>query len=198
MIKIILCLLFSLSLYGQDNSSALLKEVQEKYTSFNDFTAQFTQLINGKKAVEGKILYKKENKLRAELKNNTIVTDGETIWNYDKRNNKVIINYYDENDPSLISFNKVLFDYPSHCSLSSSKENGKTVLTLTPDKNSSLTFTGAKLFIDDKGFVENVVVEDPPAGTLNIKLSDYKINQNLSGSKFTFTPPEGSKVIDLR
>ncbi|MBZ0198324.1 MAG: outer-membrane lipoprotein carrier protein LolA, partial [Ignavibacteriaceae bacterium] len=86
----------------------------------------------------------------------------------------------------------------SHCSLSSSKESGKTVLVLTPEKNSSLTFTKAKLFIDDKGFVESVVVEDPSAGTLNIKLSDYKVNQNLSGSKFTFSPPEGCKVIDLR
>jgi len=197
MFKLIFILLCA-SLFGQDNSSALLKEVQEKYASFNDFTAQFTQLVNGKAAAEGKIFYKRENKLRAELKNNTIVTNGETIWNYNTRDNKVIINTYDESDPSLISFDKILFDYPSKCILSTTKENGKEALLLKPKKNSELAFTSAKLFIDENGLVESILVEDSNTGNLNIKLSGYKWNQNLSNSKFTFFPPEGSKVIDLR
>jgi outer membrane lipoprotein-sorting protein len=197
MFKVIFILLCT-SLFGQNNSSALLKEVQEKYTSFNDFTAQFTQLVNGKIAAEGKIFFKKENKLRAEFKNNTIVSDGEMIWNYSLRDNKVIINYYDENDPSLISFNKILFDYPSQCILSTGEEAGKKILVLKPKKGSQLTFTSAKLYIGEKGFVESVLVDDNAAGILNIKLSGYKWNQNLSNSKFTFSPPEGSKVIDLR
>ena len=33
---------------------------------------------------------------------------------------------------------------------------------------------------------------------ITFELSNYEINQNLADSQFSFTPPEGSKVIDLR
>ena len=48
---------------------------------------------------DGKFLFKKENQLRLELKNLIIVSDGKTNWNYNKKQNKVIITNYDENDP---------------------------------------------------------------------------------------------------
>ena len=119
-------ILFSMFLcaaaFGQNNSNELLKSVQSKYNSLNTLSVNFTKSSGSKEDFSGKLYLKKENKLRIELKNNTIITDGETFWNFNKKENKVIINNYDSEEPTELSLNNFIQVYPSKSNVSSGEE----------------------------------------------------------------------------
>jgi len=195
-VLIMLSMFLCASVFGQDNTNELLNAVQSKYNSINTLTADFSKSSGNKEDFSGKIYLKKENKLRIELKNNTIITDGETFWNYNKKENKVIINNYDESEPSELSLNNFIQVYPSKSNVSSGEEGNYKTLTLVP-KSAELNFTSAKLYINNDDLVEKVIV-DSNSGKSTIRLSDYKLNQDIPDSEFTYSPPKGIKVIDLR
>ncbi len=193
---IIFLVFLCVSVFGQENTDELLKSVRSKYDSFNTLSVIFTKFTGTKEDISGILYMKKENKLRIELKNNTIITDGKTFWNYNKKENKVIINNYDPSEPTEFSLHSFIDDYPSKCNVSSGEEGNYRTLTLVP-KTSGLNFKSAKLFINDSSLVEKIEVDDNYGNSI-ITLSGYKLNPDLSDSEFTFSPPKGIKVIDLR
>jgi outer membrane lipoprotein carrier protein len=182
---------------AQEDAKILLKNIQDKFNSINDLSANITQSVNNKVALKGKVFYKKEDHLRFEFNNNLIVSDGETSWNYNQKQNKVIITNYDTEGNKILSIRQIIYDYPDKCQLSTSELEGKKVLELIPEDN-SLSFNYVKLFITDNNLISKVLIDDPATGLIQLDLSDYKINQNLPDSLFSFTPPEGSQVLDLR
>ena len=195
-VLIMLSMFLCVSVFGQDNTNELLNAVQSKYNSINTLTADFSKSSGSKEDFSGKIYLKKENKLRIELKNNTIITDGETFWNYNKKENKVIINNYDESEPSELSLNNFIQVYPSKSNVSSGEEGNYKILRLVP-KTAELNFSSAKLYINKDDLVEKVII-DSNSGNSTITLSGYKLNQDIPDSEFTYSPPKGIKVIDLR
>ncbi len=82
-------------IYSQ-SAESVLKSLQNKFDSITDLSADVTQKSNGKSSLSGKMYFKKENNLRIEFGNQTIVADGKTSWNYNKKDKKVIISDYDE------------------------------------------------------------------------------------------------------
>ncbi len=184
------------TMFGQDSSNELLKSVQSKYNSINTFSVNFTKSSGSKTEFSGKLYLKKENKLRIELKNNTIITDGETFWNYNKKENKVIVNNYDAEEPTELSLNNFIQVYPSKCNVTSGEEGNYKTLTLEP-KTDELNFNKAKLYINTDNLVEKVMINSN-SGESTITLSGYKLNQDIPDSQFTYSPEKGIKVIDLR
>jgi outer membrane lipoprotein carrier protein len=194
---LIITLIFCNSIVAQDDAKALLKDIQNKFDSINDLSAEITQLVNGKINLEGKVYYKKENHLRFEFNNMLIVSDGETSWNYNEQQNKVIITNYDTEGNKILSLRQIIFEYPDECELSTYDSEGEKVLQLI-SQNNSLSFNSVKLFITDDNLISKVLIDDPSTGSIQVFLSNYKINKNLSNSLFSFSPPEGSQVLDLR
>jgi len=112
-----LTICLSINIYA-DDAGRLLNDVKEKYSKINDFTADIIQ--EGKNSVfNGKIYFKKENKFYLDLKNFSIISDGSTLWNFNKKENKVVINEAGSEENSFLSFNTLLEVYPSKCTLSS-------------------------------------------------------------------------------
>ncbi len=190
-------MLFTACGYTQ-NADSILKSVQGKFNNINDLSADFARYSGGSEKISGKLFYKKENKLRLELKNSTIVSDGETNWNYSKSGNKVVISEFDDSDPSALSLQKILYKYPSECKISSEPAGENQVLVLVPEKSSELNFNQVKITVNKEYLIEKILIDDPNSGVFEIALSNYKLNRNIPDNKFTFSPPEGSKVIDLR
>lgn len=184
------------SVFGQDNSSDLLSSLQAKYNSANTISVSFTKFSGSKEDFSGKLYLKKDNKLRIELKNNLIITDGRTFWNYNKKENKVIINNYDPAEPSELSLNTFINDYPSRSTITSGEEGNHKTLTLEP-KTSELNFNSAELFINKDNLVDKVII-DSNSGKAVITFTGYILDRDLPDSDFTYSPPEGTKVIDLR
>lgn len=192
-----LIILFYSTVSFTQSAESVLKSLQSKFDSITDLSADVTQKSNGKSSLSGKLFFKKENNLRLELGNQTIIADGTTSWNYNKKDKKVIISNYDENGAGLLSINYLVYDYPKDCDLSLSSEGSKTVLILKP-KSKKNSLGEVKLVISKDNLIEKTYITNQSAGTMEVNFFNYKLNQNLSDSKFTFTAPEGTTVVDIR
>ena len=193
----IFILTFISSGIAQGNANAVLKNIQDKFNSITDLSAKITQSVNDKVNLKGKVFYKKENHLRFEFDNMIIVSDGETSWNYNKKQDKVIITNYDTEGNKILSIRQIIFEYPESCELNTSEIEGKKVLELIPNDD-TIGFSSIKLFTDSENLITKVLIDDPATGAIQINLSDYQLNKKLPDSYFSFTPPEGSQVLDLR
>jgi len=193
----IFILTFISSSIAQENADAVLKNIQDKFNSISDLSAQITQSVNEKVNLKGKVFYKKENHLRFEFDNMLIISDGETSWNNNKKQDKVIITDYENEGNKILSIRQIIFEYPEGCELNTFEFEGNKVLELIP-KDDTFSFNSVKLFIDSENLITKVLVDDPATGTIQIDLSNYQLNKNLPDSYFQFSPPEGSQVLDLR
>jgi outer membrane lipoprotein carrier protein len=198
--KIIVLLIFLLvlitELNAQNNGEAYLKSLQDKFKTIQDFTATVNQSIDGRASLSGKIFFKKVNNFRIEFGNSTIVSDGTTSWNFNKKENKVIITDYEE-DGSLFSINFLVYQFPAQCTLKGESDGNLKKLTLTPKSRTS-NLGEVNLWINQNDLIEKVQTSDPASGLIELNFSDIRINQTLPISNFQFTPPQGSRIIDLR
>jgi outer membrane lipoprotein-sorting protein len=179
------------------SAESVLKSLQNKFDSITDLSTDVAQKSNGKTSLSGKMFFKKENNLRIEFGNQTIVADGKTSWNYSKKDKKVIISDYDEAGSGLLSINYLVYQYPSECDLSLSSDGSKQILNLKP-KSKKNNLGEVKLYITNENLIDRAVISNPATGTIEVSFSSYKLNQNLSDSKFSFIAPEGTTVVDLR
>lgn len=191
-------LLFFIPLCINAQDVNYLGSLQKKFDSIESLSANFAQYTNGKKNFEGKFLFKKENKFRLELKNITLVSDGETNWNYNKKLDKVIISNYDENDPSAFSLKKLIYDYPAKCAVTELSESGTHVIEFKPKPGSEINAQLIKLWLNNENLVMKVLIKANSGSDLEFRFSNYKINPGLTDSEFSFNPPQGTKVIDIR
>ncbi|MEJ5350670.1 MAG: outer membrane lipoprotein chaperone LolA [Melioribacteraceae bacterium] len=198
-----LVILFLLSfqiLYAQSGSEAL-KKIQNKFNTVTDFTANFIQSdcnSSGKNssALSGKIYYKKKNKFIVELKNQLIVSNGETIWNYNQKQKQVIISYFSD-DPTVYSIERIIYNYPSLCSIKLLKKDNEEIIQLIP-REGLLDLKDIKIWKDNNNMISKLEVTDIGDMCYLIQFENITINQNLPDNKFTFNPPKGIRIVDLR
>jgi outer membrane lipoprotein carrier protein len=196
----IVALIFVLviSVSAQDKGKDYLDNIQKKYRSINDISADFKQSINEKASLTGKIYYSKGNKLRLELKNSTIISDGTVIWNYNKSQKKVVINNASGSNPSFFSIDQLIYDYPSKSSVTLETEEKTNFLVLVPHNQSELNFKKARIWVNNDFLILRISIENLSGSFINLQFSNYNLNQNLPASRFSFSPPEGINIIDLR
>lgn len=190
------CLSIISSLVGQEPGDQHLKSLQDKFSSIKDFTANITQSVDGRSSLSGKIFFKKQNNFRIEFGNSVLVSDGITSWNYNKKENKIIITDYEE-DGSIFSINFLVYQFPSQCTLKAGQDGSLRTLTLTPKSRSS-NLGEVTLWINSDNLIVKIQTNDPAAGIVELSFSNIKTNQNLPDSNFQFNPPQGSRIIDLR
>jgi outer membrane lipoprotein carrier protein len=189
---------FTVYLNFDEPGEKLLKNLQDKFDTVKDLSAEFKQSTNGKAILNGKFFFKKEDKLRIEFKNSVLISDGETNWSYNQKEHKVIISKNDDTNASPFSLKRIVNDYPKECEVKSEMDNGAEVLVLIPNRGSSIGYSLIKIWMNKENFINRIVLKDNADNLIHIDFSNYKINQKISYNKFNFTPPEGSKVIDLR
>lgn len=196
-ILISLLVLFLSTVGFTQNAESVLRSLQNKFDSITDLSSDIAQKNNGQSNLTGKMYFKKDNNIRLELGNQTIVADGKSSWNYNKKNKKVIISDYDEAGSGLLSINYLVYQYPSECDLSLSTEGSSQILNLKP-KSKKNNLGEVKLYISKENLIDKAVISNPASGSMEVSFSNYKLNQNLPDSKFSFTEPEGTTVVDLR
>ncbi len=203
--KLILFLFVISSLIFAQSANEVLKKIQNKFNSINNFTANFSQNYfnsQGKDAGKsnGKFSYKRKNKFIVESKSQLIISDGQTIWNNDKRFNRVVISNLSD-DPTSFSLEQFIFDYPPLCKSRIVKDetvaSGEILIEMIP-KDQDLQFKIVKIWVSAEGMVNKLEVIDRGEMRYAFQFSEIKINQDLPDTKFTFITPKGIQVIDLR
>src|ERR1700741_252727 len=127
--------------FAGDDADAVISKLQKKYDTVNDASIAFTQSVQfavtkNEQSFSGTLLMKKGNKYRIEMEEQTIVTDGVCVWSFNKINNQVFSNKYQE-DPKSFSPDKVLTNLPEKYSstwLGKEKLGGQdlTIVKLVP------------------------------------------------------------------
>jgi chaperone LolA len=194
-------------LVAGDDAQDLLGRVQDRYRSVKDATVSFTQHVlfgvtRSESSFKGSFVMKKGNKYRLELEDQTVVTDGKSLWSYSKANNQVIINVYRE-DPKSFSPDKVLVNVPDNyvaaiVGTETVRTRPSTILKLTP-KTRRGSVRWMKIWVDDDGeLMRRIQVFDASENTITYDLDEVTLNTGVPDARFEFTPPPKAEVIDLR
>lgn len=199
--KILFLVILVTTLSGQ-SADEVIKKIQTKFSVTEDIKADFTQKIKSTNQdntikLEGIFYFKKENKLRIEIKNRLIVSDGNTIWNLDQNENKLIISSYDS-DYTSFSLPEIINVYPNLCD--------KEVILDTPDRttvrllpnNNQLNFESAEISVNKKSIIEKVIITDFNSMKFIFELTKTQTNIGLSDNLFSYEPEEGVEIVDLR
>lgn len=196
-----------LLLAGEETAQEVLENVRRKYDSINDAQLKFWQKTTFEfskleQNIHGTLLLKKTNKYRIETGDQTIVTNGVTVWSYTVSAKQVLIDHF-KIDEHAISPEKVLTGAPTEfLSTFLGKEKlgkaGVLVLKLVPNNDQSLVRT-MKLWVDNNTWlIKKVEIDDVNGKQTEYLVTEMKMNIGLQDSDFTYQPPEGTEVVDLR
>jgi chaperone LolA len=198
--------LFS-NLIAGDDADKILRNIQKKYESWNDATISFTQQVlfavtKSEQSFDGKLIVKKGNKYRIDLEQQLIITDGKTVWSVNKTNKQVMVDKY-KDDPKSLTPEKMLTNIPKNYNAAflNREETGGVdivVLKLLP-KESRSSFRSIKMWVDeDQSVLKKIQIIDASNNTITYAITNLLINSGVKESSFSYQPPTGFEVIDLR
>lgn len=202
-ISFILILLLLAGNVSAQEAELLLQNIQQKFEETEDFIADFDQRSNSEiedysYRLQGAIYFKKGNQFKLELKEQEIISDGYTVWNYDKSKNRVVISPY-EDEMTAFSLDMFIFEFPEKSLLEATRDIETAYAGLVLKSNSNDTnFTEIKLFVDENFVVKIIEITDFSETKYLINLFNIRLNAGLDSGIFNFEPPEGTKIVDLR
>jgi outer membrane lipoprotein carrier protein len=181
--------------------------LQARSAMVDDAVAVFEQRVkfgysNLEQSFTGTLTMKKPKSYRIESDQQTLVTDGTTVWAYTPGNNQVLVDRYKENENSL-SPEQFLVNLPAayYVSLLGTEKSGASVLAilkLVPKDDRSFV-RSVKLWIETGSWnVRRILIVDVNDTETTYLIKDIKLNTNVNVRLFTFSPPAGAEVVDLR
>lgn len=179
---------------------AVARTLQQRYRQVQSVTADFTQ-TTGAQRHTGRLMVR-GNAFRIALGDQTLVTDGTTLWSYAPADEQVVIQRYDARQQGF-SIGQLFTDY-----LSVFRAVGATratiggvrhdVLTLRP-RDAGSSVRDATLWVRSSDAIPTRVrVRDTNGAIHTFELSRVQLNQSMPASTFQFAPPRGTEVVDLR
>jgi outer membrane lipoprotein-sorting protein len=216
MIKKILMMVL-LMVYGatagvqaQDVAKAkeILNKVSAKYKGYKTVKADFkyTLEIQAQKFKEEQkgTLYLKGGKFRLDMGNQTVISDGKTMWTYLKESNEVQINNFDSkalgiNPAEIFTMYEKGFLYAY---MGDQTVNGKScyAIELTPTDKKQ-TYFKIKMYVDKKtnNIVQSKIMEKN-GNIYTYDITTFTPNVELAETFFTFDKTKYPKVsvVDLR
>ena len=189
-------------------ATEVLEKVETMYAAVNDASAEFTQTVSFKYAkveqsFSGTVSMKKKNKYRVESQQQTLVTDGATVWAYSPVNNQVLIDAYRES-PNIFSPEKFLVGLPKNFRATlvddtTPEGRGATVLKLLPKSDVSKFVKSLKVWINnDDWSIRRVDYVDMNETRTVYSLKAITFNNGISDEKFIFKMPDKTEIVDLR
>ncbi|MBI2619154.1 MAG: outer membrane lipoprotein chaperone LolA [Ignavibacteriales bacterium] len=181
--------------------------MQQRFEMIDNLIAEFSQQVKfGFSKIEqefqGTLTMKKPNRYRVESEHQTLVTDGSTVWAYSPVNKQVVIDRYKENQNSITP-DKFLLNLPESyyaTVLGTEGEQQKTmvVLKLVPRDDRSFV-KSVKLWVEDGTWVvRRILIQDVNESETTYSIHSLTLNTNVKDTQFSFSPPPGTEVVDLR
>lgn len=190
-------------LHAAVGTGEIVRKLQARYDEVTTLAADFTQETKTRAAVRrssGRVFFKKPGKMRwnyTEPYEDTIISDGRTIWVDQPDLGQVIERDAEDGGPSVAS------DFLT--GVGSIDRDFKVTLTDSTGPVYRLRLTprtpqpGIKvLFIEvekESFLVTATVVVDPMGAETRVELTDVKLNVPLADDLFTFHIPEGVRVL---
>ncbi len=207
-------ILFLLVLFVLANSTfaidaeKIIKKVQKKYDKIENFKAMFEKVetfrLTGTKSTTAGTLYVKNGKkYRFETENQLVISDGKTVWTYNRINNQVLIDKVRKNSGALLP-RDILFKFPkTHYAtlVGQEKIDGKKayIVKLDPKEDVQGYFSSIKIWVLDHTWqIVKIEITDLNGNKSIFNLSHIDTKTKLSDSLFHFTPTAQMNVVDMR
>ncbi|MBN2012338.1 outer membrane lipoprotein chaperone LolA [candidate division KSB1 bacterium] len=189
------------------DADEVIKRAKKKYEESTSLAAAFTQQFKWKLAgesqeIQGKIWLKDGDKFKIETADQTIVSDGKTIWTYSRANNQVIIDNLKNNADNMLPndiFVKYAEDYrPSQLSEETVLGNDCYAILLLP-KTQNAFIREMKVWVDKKDWITRKIQHtDINENMTSYTLSEIEIDPALPDNLFRFPKQQGVQEIDMR
>ncbi len=183
------------------------EQLHHRYEMIDDAVVQFEQHVkfgfsNLEQSFNGILKMKKPKHYRVESENQTIVTDGKTVWAYSKANNQVIVDNYKENSNS-ISPEQFMLNLPAnyYASLLGYEKHttGNIVLLKLIPKDDRSFVKSVKISVEENSWMlRKITIVDVNETETMYTVKDIKLNTNIKEKTFNLETPEGAEVVDLR
>ena len=195
------------------DGTEVIDKMQNRFEDLRTLSARFTKshywkLADQKREIKGELFVERPDRFRFETKVQTVVTDGETAWNYSRANEQVLVSRYDTVKEDR-SYEKLLFDlillggysdqYVPRYLGEDKIERKDCYLVELKARAEDEYITRIRLWVDRKLWlvrkVEYVNINEDVTAHI---LSDLKVNKDPNDDLFTFQVPKGVESIDLR
>lgn len=181
---------------------AIVKRIRAVYSVTTSARIRFTQIETGG-STTGTLIYSTGDRFRLELPKQTIISDGRRSWTIFPDRNQVVIGRLSRRSDRLTP-EQILTSFPGSYGTSltgSATVNGRTtwVINCMPGSGPRIgDVSRAILYVDKSTFrFQRIDVTSASLGTIQIRIASAQYNSGVDNSSFTFSPPDGMRVVDL-
>ena len=188
------------------DADTVLRRVQQTYAEGGTLRADVTQTttspFSGKASSFSGTLTAQGDRYRVETEQQTFVTDGETVWIYNRPRHQVVINDYVENETAFTP-SDFFSDFGEHFTATAvrTEQQGGTaydVLTLKPNEENAPVREVTLWVRRSDAVVARAEVLDVNEANITFDLEQVRFDPSVPASTFHFTPPQSAEVVDLR
>ncbi len=222
---LLMLLLISSSLFvagcidGELSAEQIAEKMQQKQDSIEDYSyTMYMTMEFGDQTMEteGDIMYKKPNmiktiqRLPAETAGSVVVSDGETMWIYDSKQNTVMIMELSEmpevpeqNEQDYLQLIGTMMNESDFSLEGIEKVDGRTtyVINMSPkDESDDFGMFGAmKVWVDKETWMPlKMEMKDADGKPMySVEYRNFQTNTGISDDEFQFEIPEGAEVKTL-
>lgn len=184
-----------------ENATAALKKAAAQFDKNVSFTVTMTVLNSEKKqtAKQSAEVHYNKGKYRLVLPEMEVISDGTTVWQWNKSAKEVAIHNM-ENDVDLLNPGHLLANYNKsfRAKYIRTDDDGTAIIDMQP--NAKRSYHKIRLFVnEDSGLLKRMEVHKYDSGREIYDITDFKRAANAT-SQFTFDPAlhPDVEVIDMR
>ncbi|WP_167880852.1 outer membrane lipoprotein-sorting protein [Methanococcoides sp. AM1] len=200
----------------QVSAEEIAEQMQQKNDLIEDssFTLYMTMSLMGQESVMEQDMVQKKEKMRsftkqpAEQAGTIVVSNGETMWTYDPRQNSVVVMEMPDVDLGQeLNYAGLIANFLNESDVSFSgmeKIDGRNtfIMTLGPkeEESSGSIFTGnIKVWVDEETWMPlKYDIYDPDGNVIiSAEVRNLQVNTGISDEVFEFDIPEGAEVTTI-
>jgi chaperone LolA len=185
-----------------ENATAALKKASARFNQNVSFTVTLTALDQQHKTVAKQSAQVRYNKGRYRLvvPDMEIISDGTTVWQWNKKANEVAVTNVSDDDIDLLNPGRLLANYDKSFKAKyiRTDDDGTAVIDLQP--RSTRSYHKIRLFINEEdGLLRRMEVHKYDSSREVYDVTDFKRTSNAA-SQFTFDPKThpDAEIIDMR
>lgn len=185
-----------------ENATEVLGKASERFNQNVSFKVTLTTLDSQRKKTgtyAAEVRYNK-GKYRLVLPDQELISDGTTVWHWNKQANEVTVNNLGNDDIDLMNPGRLLANYNQSFKAKyiRTEDDGTAIIDLQP--RSARSYHKIRLFIDEEsGLLKRMEVQKYDSSRDVYDISDFKRTANAA-SQFVFDPAkhQGVEIIDMR
>ncbi len=204
--KILGLILLSLSLASAQTPQSVLDKSSTFFSALKNFSLSFEvttlyDITEEKKTYTGTLIVGQKDKFALDHSEITMISDGVVLWEHRKAHNQVLIKSLLDLQSGFHS-SEILFKYLKCKPLTVTKktEKGIQYFVLTLDPTKQITYLkDMEVWLNGSDYSPNKIKTiDVSDNTSWYTINDFKSNQDIPETTFTFVPKKNTDIIDMR